>query len=144
MLMATLATHSPAARAAINLMNYEGDDKVVVEFFLKNAGSIEIKWDTKLERVYFPIPPICTYLTEASRQKVLWGVNRESPGEKMMGFFTYTEELQAEMVHLEKMSQVQAISWLSENFELTKGTMLNIAWLINFLLIYDIEATEST
>ena len=47
MLMATCAVYSDDARAAINPNTYEGDDKVVIEFFLLNAGSIELKWEDK-------------------------------------------------------------------------------------------------
>jgi len=144
MLMATLAVHSDLARAAVNPSNYTPEDRVAVEFFTTNAGSIEIKWDDKLERVYFPIPPICQYLTEASRQRVLWGVNRESPGEKMMDFFTFTEELKAEMMHLEKMSTFQSISFISRNFESLKAVMLYLAFLINALLLYDVRTKDPT
>jgi len=144
MLMATLAVHSDTAKAAVNPQNYSKQDKVAVEFFTQNSGSIEIKWEEKLERIYFPIPPICAYLTEASRQRVLWGVNRESPGEKMMDFFTFTEELQAEMQHLEKMSRFQTISFISRRFEELKTAMLYLAYLINLLLLIDVKVKEST
>ena len=64
---------------------------------MMGLGCIEINWTRdgvdKLERVYFPIPPICEYLTEATREKVKWGVNRDSPGEKVQSFFEYTSEL---------------------------------------------------
>jgi len=144
MLMATLAVHSDLARSAVNPSNFDSKDRVAVEFFTQNAGCIEINWQDKLERVYYPIPPICAYLTEASRQKVLWGVSRESPGEKMMDFYTFTEELQAEMQHLEKMSQFKLISFISANFEMLKQVMLNMAYLINLLLIWDMKATQTT
>jgi len=144
MLMATLAVHSQPARAGINPQNYDDEGRVAVEFFTQNAGCIEIKWEENLERIYFPIPPICTYLTEASRQNVLWTVNRESPGEKMMDFFIFTDELKAEMEHLERMSSYRIISFLSNNFEFLKTCMLYLAWVINALLLVDMTTTSAT
>lgn len=139
MLMATLSTYSEEALAAINPLNYNSADRVAVEFFTLNAGCIEIKWGERLERVYFPIPPVCSYLTEASRQKILWGVSRESPGEKMQGFFTMGSELIEEMTHLEKMSKYRALSFLTANFEGIKDAMLYISFLINFFLVFDMR-----
>jgi len=147
MLMATLSVHSEIARAAINPIKYDKDDKAgraALEFFQKNAGCIEINWSGKIERVYFPIPPICAYLTEASRQKVLWGVDREMAGEKMMGFYMFTEELQAEMLHLEKMSRFNWISLLSRNFESFKTWMLVLGFIINLVLLVDMKTTQTT
>jgi len=144
MLMAKLSAHAPAAMAAINQNNYERKDRVVCEFFALNAGCIEIKWGDKLERVYYPIPPVCTFLTEASRQKFLWGVSRDSSGEKLEGIFGITDELFAEMLHLQAMSKYGWISFLSRNFEFLKDMMLNLAWLINFLLLYSCRVTTPT
>jgi len=147
MLMATLSVHSELARSAINPVNLDKNDRagrVALEFFQKNAGTIEINWSGKVERVYFPIPPICEFLTEASRQKVLWGVDREMAGEKMMGFYMFTDELQAEMVHLQKMSQFQMISLLSKNFESFKTWMLALGFVINLILVVDMQTTTIT
>jgi len=144
MLMALLAPHSERARKAILPTEYSAEDRVVVEFFRRNAGCIEIKWEEKLERIYYPIPPICSYLTEASRQRVLWAVNRESPGEKMMDFFTITDDLQAEMIHLEKMSRFKFLAMLSRNFETLKTVMLALAFVINALLLMDVKVSSPT
>merc|ERR1719446_747415 len=148
MLISTVAMHAPEGAAALQGSSYSKEDRVALEFFLKNTGCIEINWSRdgvdKLERVYFPIPPICEYLTEATREKVKWGVNRDSPGEKVQSFFEYTSELHAEMQHLEKMSQSQTLAFLSAHVDDMKSIQLILAVAINFLLVYSFHATRAT
>jgi hypothetical protein len=144
MLISTVAIHSEDGRKALQPANYSKEDRVAIEFFQVNTGCIEVNWDGKLERVYFPIPPICAYLTEATREKVKWGVNRESPGEKVQSFFEYTSELHAEMQHLEQMSKSKALALLSTYVDDLKSLQLLVALAINVLLVYSFQTTEAT
>lgn len=50
------------------------------DFFQKNTGKIEVVMDynqeKQLSRVLFPIPEICKYLREDTKQRFLWNVKR--------------------------------------------------------------------
>ena len=57
----------------------------------------------ELERVQFRFPTFCTFLSNDSKQKLLWGVDRDTPGAALYEFFQETTALHAEMKHLEKL-----------------------------------------
>jgi len=49
--------------------------------------------------VYYPMPPVCQYLTEKTRKQLVWTVNRENPNGKITDFLSRSEELIEEMEH---------------------------------------------
>ena len=144
MLIATIARHNENAKDALMGANYSKEDVVALEFFMHNTGCIEINWDEKLERVYFPIPPVCSFLTEATIEKVKWTLNRETSGEKVQSFFEYTTEMHTEMVHLEEMSKNKFLAFLSLQSGNMKTIQLIVAVLINGLLLASYEVTIPT
>lgn len=60
------------------MMFLENND--AFKYFQSHTGQIEIVIDYGLEkqltRVLFPIPEVCQYLREETKQKFLWNVNR--------------------------------------------------------------------
>jgi hypothetical protein len=49
-------------------------------FFSHNTGYIEILFDADcLQRVYFPIKPVCRYLSKQSRGVLMINIDRTSP-----------------------------------------------------------------
>ncbi len=58
---------------------------------LKNLiGEVEIVRDREgvstLERVFFPIPHVCNYLTSKSKTEFQWKVERDTPNDKIEGY----------------------------------------------------------
>ena len=52
-----------------------------------NVGAVEIVNALgELERVYFRFPDFCQLLTRRSRDKMLWEVDRETPGKQLSDF----------------------------------------------------------
>ena len=47
-------------------------------FFRSNTGSIEVNVEGTLRRVYFPIKPICRFLSHASKEEFMDTVDRSS------------------------------------------------------------------
>jgi hypothetical protein len=48
------------------------------EFFKTNTGNIEINIGNELNTVYFPVQPVTTFLTEATKDRFSREVSRES------------------------------------------------------------------
>ena len=59
------------------------EEKKTLDFYEANLGSIEIKFNDKLIKVYFPILPTCRFLSEDSKKSFLETVNRETPNDKL-------------------------------------------------------------
>jgi len=73
--------------------------------FDDNVGVVEIVNALgELERVYFRYPRFCKLLSRSTRDKILWGVDRETPGKQQIEFVTqFAEEAYKEMAHLERL-----------------------------------------
>ena len=50
-----------------------------------------------LERVVFPIPPVCSYLTKDTKDKVFRTTESDEEGSKVINFFEQKDELMYEM-----------------------------------------------
>jgi hypothetical protein len=55
-------------------------------FFADKTKSVEIARDGFLERFYFPIPPVCTYLSRQTQDTMKWSIDRSSPANKVQAF----------------------------------------------------------
>lgn len=55
-------------------------------------------------RIYFPLQPICAFLTETTKTKFLNTVERESNQHKLIGLISKVPSFVEEMEHLEMMS----------------------------------------
>lgn len=53
--------------------------------------------DRTLERIVFPIPEICEYLTDETKNKVYYTAERDDQGSKVADFFERHEDMFAEM-----------------------------------------------
>jgi hypothetical protein len=87
-------TLAPALYQDQSFMFFENND--AFDYFQSHTGKIEILMDygqeKQLTRVLFPIPEVCHYLREETKQRFLWNVKRyETNGiklqMKLMSFF---------------------------------------------------------
>ena len=53
--------------------------KRAFDFFKANSAHIEILFEEKIEKIYFPIQPACALLSHNHKFDVMHAVNRESP-----------------------------------------------------------------
>jgi hypothetical protein len=56
-----------------------------------------------LERVVFPIPPVCAYLTRDTKDKVFRSTEDDEKGSKVTNFFEQQEALMYEMEWQQKL-----------------------------------------
>jgi len=64
------------------------------DFFEKHCASVEVFRNQKLERFYFPKPPVCEFLTSDMRNAIMFSIKRNSPAEKITDLFNYTDAVQ--------------------------------------------------
>lgn len=108
-------------------------------FFLKNTGYIEILQDADtLLRVYFPIKPVCRYLSKQSRQMLMHAIDRTSPQQKIIGLLRAVPELVDEMVHIEELSHATIeITPSRLNFMRDFSTLLALAICTLMIVFYE-------
>lgn len=56
-----------------------------------------VRQDRTMERIVFPIPDICEYLTEETKTRIYYTTERDEQGSKVADFFEKVEDMFAEM-----------------------------------------------
>lgn len=77
-LMNSLADSVPAANEQMGRKKFTQDQWKAYEFIKTHTGRIEINVNGSLQRIYFPIQPVCLALSKAARVNLMQRVNRES------------------------------------------------------------------
>ncbi|CAO3631734.1 unnamed protein product [Cunninghamella blakesleeana] len=122
------------------------DGNNAYEYFQRHTGKIEvvmeIDQEKHLSRVLFPIPEICKYLREETKQRFLWNVKRDSPSTKIEDFveqsnhMIYEIENQARVTYNEQLSLLTKYSsiWWKASFLVTltlNGLMLGCSSMLH-------------
>ena len=97
-LLSKLADDFPPARSQV--MNFSSSEqRTAFQFFASHTARIEVVAEGQLQRVYFPIQPLCQYVSENSKDAVMLAVNRTSPATKVTDLLQMSTDLIAEMDH---------------------------------------------
>lgn len=83
------------------------DQWKVIEFLRQNTARIEISVTGKLQRVYFPIHPVCDYVSPKTSSKLMNEVDRESQQTKVKGLMEAAPDLIDEMRHVESLQKAK-------------------------------------
>jgi len=106
-----------------------------LEFFKMNCRSIEIDFHDTIIRVYFPVHPICRFLSKTTREKFGNNVNRETPNDKVNDLVNASDDFFDEMKHLAYL-QTQIIVVSSKRLNILRDLSTVLAFCINFFIIY--------
>lgn len=79
-------------------------DEQFFRFYIRNSGNIEVNTEFDVLRLYFPLQPKCSFLTQKTKDKFCLEVERESGQHKLLGLCAAIPGFIEEMEHLEVMS----------------------------------------
>ncbi|XP_061187353.1 inositol 1,4,5-trisphosphate receptor type 1-like isoform X2 [Saccostrea echinata] len=114
-----------------------------LEFYEKHTAQIEIvRQDRSMERIVFPIPEICEYLTEETKTRIYYTTERDEQGSKVADFFEKVEDMFAEMRWQKKLRANPYLSWFSSHMSLWSSITFQFAVLLNFLVAFFYPFTE--
>ncbi|XP_078091388.1 inositol 1,4,5-trisphosphate-gated calcium channel ITPR2 isoform X5 [Mustelus asterias] len=100
--------------------------------YANHTAQIEIvRHDRTMEKIVFPVPSTCEYLTSESKVKVFNTTERDEQGSKVNDFFQQTEDLYSEMIWQKKIQDNPALYWFSKNISLWGTISFNFAVFIN-------------
>uniref|UniRef100_A0A8C2F567 Inositol 1,4,5-trisphosphate receptor n=1 Tax=Cyprinus carpio TaxID=7962 RepID=A0A8C2F567_CYPCA len=79
------------------LLKPGGEDQAL-EYYTEHTAQIEIvRQDRTMEQIVFPVPNICSFLTNESKLRVYYGTERDEQGSKINDFFLHADDLFNEM-----------------------------------------------
>ena len=76
--MHSLADAIPEQQEILMKWNFTNDQWKAFDFIRQHMGRIEVVVNAKLQRVYFPIRPVCNYMSLAYRKRFIEDVDRDS------------------------------------------------------------------
>ncbi|XP_071054904.1 inositol 1,4,5-trisphosphate receptor isoform X3 [Onthophagus taurus] len=132
-----LAQHNKDLAALLKPTDPATDQKTAdaLRFYEKRTAQIEIvRQDRTLERIVFPIPEICEYITEDTKGKVLNTVEKDDQGSKVCEFFERTDSMFNEMKWQKKLRGQSILYWVSNYMSLWSNILFNCAVLINLIM----------
>ncbi|KAI9493708.1 hypothetical protein BDB00DRAFT_822221 [Zychaea mexicana] len=115
------------------------DGNRAFEFFQSHTGKIEVVMDynqeKQLSRVLFPIPEVCKYLREDTKQRFLWSVKRDSPSAKIENFVQLSDNIIYEIDNHAKVARNQYLSLLSRYSAVWWRASYAMTILLNLLVL---------
>jgi hypothetical protein len=131
----------------ITLINFDRSGKMALRLkpeyvwdldnLKKKVGVIEISRKGVLEKAYFIIPSVCSFLTHASKQWILFGVNRSNLQMQLTSFSECFDMLYDEMKHQKKLTEHPFLNILRmSSGALEKAFFLNAILLNALMLIF--------
>ncbi len=127
----------------------------------KEVISVEVVWNGKLQRRFFPVPSICQHIAEATKDALVEAVNRESQDAKLQDFIARAQDIYREVQHQQNLSDTALGPWevsgvkipgtgYLERFNLaqvfSRTNQENITWCsffcaltINFIFLFTME-----
>ncbi|ROL50675.1 Inositol 1,4,5-trisphosphate receptor type 1 [Anabarilius grahami] len=118
------------------LLKPGGEDQAL-EYYTKHTAQIEIvRQDRTMEQIVFPVPNICSFLTNESKLRVYYGTERDEQGSKINDFFLHADDLFNEMRWQKKLRAQPVLYWCSRNMSFWSNVSFNLAVLINLLVAF--------
>ncbi|XP_071509549.1 inositol 1,4,5-trisphosphate receptor-like [Diadema antillarum] len=106
-----------------------------LEYYASHTAQIEIvRQDRNLERIVFPVPQVCEYLTTETKTKVFVTAERDEQGSKVADFFDRTEDMFMEMQWQKKLRAKQFLFLASSNMSNWSYICFNLLILINIIV----------
>ncbi|KAI8393697.1 uncharacterized protein BYT42DRAFT_609468 [Radiomyces spectabilis] len=124
------------------------DQSAAFNYFQRHTGKIEVVMDygqdKQLMRVLFPIPEVCKYLRDSTKQRFLWNVKRDSPSTKIedlvqqSGKIIYEIENQARVAQNRYLSLLTKYSHLWWKASYVATILLNALMLVYSSMLFDV------
>ncbi|KAL0145319.1 hypothetical protein V8B55DRAFT_1460552 [Mucor lusitanicus] len=109
------------------------------DYFQSHTGKIEILMDygqeKQLTRVLFPVPEICQYLRQETKQRFLWNVKRDSPSSKIEDFVQQADMMIYEIENQAHVAHSKYLSSLTDYSAFWWESAYGVSILLNVLLM---------
>ncbi|KAH9582493.1 hypothetical protein MS3_00007235 [Schistosoma haematobium] len=118
------------------LIKGKSDIILSLQHYTINTAQIEIvREDNRIERIVYPIPKICHYLTNSKKHQLLAINNMDNDYSKIPSLFKIIEEIYAEMLSAEHMLIHPWIHWFSLRSQWISDASFYRTLCLNCLLI---------
>ncbi|XP_052781889.1 inositol 1,4,5-trisphosphate receptor type 1-like isoform X2 [Mya arenaria] len=108
-----------------------------LEFYAGHTAQIEIvRHNRTMEKIVFPIPEICGFLTEETKVHVINTAERDEQGSKVSDFFERADDMYREMLWQRDLRSYPYLYWFSSHMSFWGNIAFNFAVLLNLLVAF--------
>jgi hypothetical protein len=111
------------------------------DMYSNQVAHIEVIVKGNLYKVFFRKPAISRYLTASTKRSIVWGINRESPHDKLTDFIARTDDVVEDMKHQKALASNPLFGYLANHSEDFLDLSLLAAIVINLIFIVSFAAT---
>lgn len=128
-----LAEHNEQLRSLIEPANANSDAEAeALEYYREHTSRIElVRSDRSLERIVFPVPQLCKFLTNQTKQRVFQNTKRDDQGSKVTDFVAQVDDMFNEMRWQQQLRKRKVLNWFSRNYAVWNVMAVCLAWLVN-------------
>jgi len=108
-------------------------------FFAKHCKHVEVLRSGKLHRMYFPVLPMCSFITDEAKERVISGLRRTTPETKVADLNTASLQLLQEMEYLADLDEAASsvhLKFLMRNVKLLRELVLGLVVIINLVVLF--------
>ena len=111
------------------------DKQEALRYYRSNTDSIEIYRNDKLEKIFFPIPELCQFLSQSSKQEIMKGVDVDEQGSKIPEFFMRVQDLYENMKWQRKLKSCWTLFQITYNAPLWDLLFFAFAAMLNSMVM---------
>ncbi|CAF0775305.1 unnamed protein product [Brachionus calyciflorus] len=112
------------------------DDEALFYYSAHTAQIEIIREDKSMEQLVFPLPDLCEYLTEETKQKVYLTTEKDEQNSKINGFFSQVDTMWEEMKWQKKLRQRSTLYWFSSHISTWNDFSFQLALIINLMVAF--------
>ncbi|XP_076814586.1 inositol 1,4,5-trisphosphate-gated calcium channel ITPR1-like isoform X2 [Clavelina lepadiformis] len=106
-----------------------------LQYYRKHTAQIEIvRADRTMEQIVFPVPHVCGFLTNETKERVYLSTDRDDQGSKVGGFFEQVQGMYREMVWQKRLREFKTLYWFSRHISLWSTISTHFIIIINMLV----------
>jgi hypothetical protein len=105
-----------------------------LKYYAERTDAVEVVRNNRLERITFPVPNLCAFLTRDSKQKVYVETDVDEHGSKIPAFYSSINGLFEEMKWQMKLKSRPDLYQLTTNFGNWKALAFTFAILLNLIV----------
>mmetsp|Transcript_35853 Transcript_35853/g.35476 ORF Transcript_35853/g.35476 Transcript_35853/m.35476 type:complete len:858 (-) Transcript_35853:45-2618(-) len=104
-----LSVYSKSISEKLEDSEFTPGQKKAKEFFASRTGRIEVRVENVIQRTYFPIMPVCKYLSQDMKDGFLASADRTSPNVKIRSLMDASRTMIMEMEHHDKVDNTRCM-----------------------------------
>ena len=112
-------------------------ESTALRYYESHTAQIEIvRPDRKLERVVFPVPQICEYLTRETKSRVFHETEQDERGSKIPNFFQIVDDLFDEMKWQRELQTKPILHSIARYMSLWSDLEFKLSFLVTVLVLF--------